>query len=113
VGYKHSDTLIQEISDRVKEEEQVVIVEPSKPIFTNDLKKGDIIIETNGWVGEVWDNAKGNTRVCNVYGYFTEAGSIYAWDIAAKYNTKSRSWERVTITQKQRKAQKDSQWLNG
>ena len=26
---------------------------------------------------------KGNTRVANIHGYFTEAGSIYVWDITS------------------------------
>ena len=50
---------------------------------TNDLKKGTRVLLRNGWEADIWDNRKGNTRVCNVYGDFTEAGSIYAHDIVA------------------------------
>ena len=50
-------------------------------IYTNDLRKGDIVQLRNGWRAEVWDNAKGNTRMCKVYGYETEIGSVYSHDI--------------------------------
>lgn len=48
---------------------------------TNQLKKGHWVILRNGWKAEIWDNMKGNTRVCNVYGIFVEAGSVYAHDM--------------------------------
>ena len=48
---------------------------------TNDLKKGMRIRLRNGWEADVWDNMRGNTRVCNVYGDYTEAGSVYSHDI--------------------------------
>lgn len=54
-------------------------------LLTNDIKKGDLIQETNEWYGEVLDNCRGNIRVCNIHGYFEEAGSIYAWDIKRVY----------------------------
>ena len=52
-----------------------------KEITSNEIKKGDFILQVNGWYGEMLDNMKGNTRVANIHGYFTEAGSIYVWDI--------------------------------
>ena len=52
-----------------------------KEITSNEMKKGDLIVQANGWYGEILDNMKGNTRVANIHGYFTEAGSIYVWDI--------------------------------
>ena len=52
-----------------------------KEITSNEMKKGDFILQVNGWYGEILDNMKGNTRVANIHGYFTEAGSIYVWDI--------------------------------
>ena len=52
-----------------------------KEITSNEIKKGDFILQVNGWYGEILDNMKGNTRVANIHGYFTEAGSIYVWDI--------------------------------
>jgi hypothetical protein len=80
---------------------------------TNDLKKGAKVLlaygdqngdlagsrdlrlavrmkETGGsyhpWEAEVWDNMKGNTRVCNVFGFETEAGSVYSHDILAYWD---------------------------
>ena len=52
-----------------------------KEITSNEMKKGDLILQANGWYGEILDNMKGNIRVANIHGYFTEAGSIYVWDI--------------------------------
>jgi len=52
-------------------------------VKTNELKKGTWVLLANGWHGELWDNARGNTRIVNVYGDFTEAGSVYSHDIVA------------------------------
>lgn len=56
---------------------------------TNDLKKGMWVLLRNGWKAEVWDNMKGNTRVCDVYGDFHEAGSVYSHDMVlwGKFST--------------------------
>ena len=51
------------------------------PIKTNDLKKGDFIIQRNNWKGIIADNMKGNTRMAKVFGNFTEIGSVYSHDI--------------------------------
>ena len=53
-------------------------------MFTNELKKGDRIRLRNGWEAKVEDNLKGNTRMCTVYGDFTEMGSVYSHDIMWK-----------------------------
>jgi len=53
-----------------------------EPILSNDIKEGDVFVQTNGWVGEMVDNMKGNTRVANIHGFFTEAFCIYVWDIS-------------------------------
>ncbi len=50
---------------------------------TNDIKKGTRILLRNGWEATIEDNAKGNTRMCTVYGHFTEMGSVYSHDIVA------------------------------
>jgi len=55
-------------------------------VFTNELKKGDRILQFNGWYGTIKDNAKGNIRIAEVEGFETETGSIYAHDIAFKIN---------------------------
>ena len=51
-------------------------------MFTNELKKGDFIRLKNGWDARIEDNLKGNTRLCTVWGFETEMGSVYSHDIA-------------------------------
>jgi len=51
---------------------------------TNELKKGVRVLLRCGWEAVIADNAKGNTRVCTVYGDFTEMGSVYSHDIIAR-----------------------------
>ena len=53
---------------------------------TNDLKKGDMVMQSNGWKARIEDNMKGNTRLATVYGLYTEMGSIYSHDILHKMN---------------------------
>ena len=55
-------------------------------MFTNELKKGDMVMQRNGWKARLEDNMKGNTRLCTVYGDFTEMGSVYSHDILYKMN---------------------------
>lgn len=50
---------------------------------TNDLKKGDRIILSNGWYATIMDNKKGNIRFCDVEGFEREMGSVYSHDIVA------------------------------
>lgn len=50
-------------------------------MFTNDIKKGTRIQMRNGWLGTMMDNGRGNTRVVEVEGTYTETGSVYAHDI--------------------------------
>jgi hypothetical protein len=52
-----------------------------KTVKSNDLKKGTRIQLKNGWYGTITDNARGNTRMAEIEGYYTEIGSIYATDI--------------------------------
>lgn len=66
--------------EKIKEMFKTAIV--GDPILSNDMKDGDIILQYNGWVGEIVDNARGSRRIANIHGFFTEAGSIYVWDIA-------------------------------
>ena len=54
---------------------------------TNDLKKGTSVQLRNGWKADLVDNMKGNTRCANVFGDFTEMGSVYAHDIVAYKDT--------------------------
>jgi len=48
---------------------------------TNELKKGMRIQLANGWKGTMADNMKGNTRLVEVEGIYTETGSVYSHDI--------------------------------
>lgn len=50
-------------------------------IIPNDIKKGDVGYQKNGWKFEMMDNKKGNIRLAKVYGIVEEMGSIYATDI--------------------------------
>jgi hypothetical protein len=50
-------------------------------VKTNELKKGVMVTLRNGWKARIEDNKKGNTRICTVYGFETEMGSVYAHDI--------------------------------
>ena len=54
-------------------------------MLTNDLKKGARVKLRNGWMATVMDNGRGNTRVCEVEGHYTEMGSVYAHDIVICY----------------------------
>ena len=50
----------------------------------NDLKKGDFVMLRNGWKARIEDNRKGTTRICTVWGFETEMGSVYAHDMVYK-----------------------------
>lgn len=52
---------------------------------TNDLKKGTLIRLRNGWKAKLVDNMHGNIRTAEVYGDFTETGSIYSHNIVGYY----------------------------
>jgi hypothetical protein len=55
-------------------------------MFTNELKKGDMVKLRNGWKARIEDNMKGNTRLATVYGFCEEMGSVYSHDIVHKIN---------------------------
>ena len=71
-------------------------------MLTNDLKKGARVQLRNGWYANVMDNAKGNTRMCEVEGMYTEIGSVYSWDIVQVKVDKE--WLPVDLTVSQTKA---------
>ena len=52
-----------------------------KMVKTNELKKGTHVWLSNGWEADIADNAKGDIRMCKVYGVYTEIGSVYSHDI--------------------------------
>jgi hypothetical protein len=69
-------------------------------MLTNDIKSGAKIVLRNGWKATVKDNKKGNIRVCEVEGYFTEIGSTYVWDWKYLVNDKGEHIP-ITLTGKQ------------
>ena len=78
---------------------------------SNDIKKGMRLKLKNGWYATMQDNTRGNIRLAEVEGYFTETGSIYVWDIeAVKVKNK---WISIELTDKQVKAQKSIEDLGG
>ena len=73
-------------------------------IRTNEIKKGDRILQANGWFGTMKDNMKGNTRMAEVEGLFTEIGSVYSHDIVAAQ--KDGKWRHIEYTDAQNKLRK-------
>ena len=69
---------------------------------TNDIKKGMRIVLRNGWKATMYDNARGNIRMAEVEGHYTEIGSIYAHDIASVESSPG-VWVPVTLTPAQEK----------
>lgn len=76
-------------------------------IYTNDLKKGTRIKLANGWYGTLMDNRKGNVRMAEVEGLYTEMGSVYGHDIVQALVGKE--WMAVAHTPQQTK----SRQMNG
>ena len=73
----------------------------SPAIKTNEIKKGDRILQSNGWFGTMYDNKKGNIRMCEVEGLFTEIGSVYSHDIVAA--RRDEVWQHIEYTEAQNK----------
>lgn len=73
-------------------------------IFTNDLKKGTRVLLASGDGATLMDSKKGNTRLAEVNGIYTEIGSIYAHDI--ELAVIDGEWRAVSKTEAQLKLQK-------
>ena len=69
---------------------------------TNDIKKGTRVQLRCGWYATMYDNMKGNTRMAEVEGIYTECGSVYAHDIV-KAQKADGTWEKVEHTPAQLK----------
>jgi len=67
---------------------------------TNELKKGTRIRMRNGWFGTLVDSKKGNTRMAEIEGMYTEIGSVYAHDIVMARDEHGE-WHKVEHTKKQ------------
>ena len=66
---------------------------------TNDLKNGAYVRLRCGWLATIKDSRKGNIRLAEVYGDFTEIGSVYAHDIEAVLI--DNRWVKIEHTPKQ------------
>jgi hypothetical protein len=70
---------------------------------TNDIKKGDRIKMRNGFLGTMMDNKKGNIRMAQIEGIFTEVGSVYAHDIVEMCPAgKICAWVPIDVTDAQK-----------
>jgi len=76
------------------------IIDVTKPIFTNSLKKGHRVTLKNGWEADLLDNKKGNIRFVKVFGYCTEMGSVYSHNIVS-VSQEGKGYP-VTYTKKQK-----------
>lgn len=78
-------------------------------MLANDIKKGMRVKLKNGWYGTMYDNKKGNIRMCEVEGIETEIGSVYTHEIASvkvapdATDYDSRGWEPVELSDRQAK----------
>mgnify|MGYP006294285893 CR=1 FL=1 len=79
-------------------------------VSIKNVKKGTKVILRNGWKAKVEDNTVNqHTRVCTVYGDYTEMGSVYTTDIVEAYI--DGFWHIVAHTPTQLKAAKNrSAW---
>lgn len=118
-NYKYKEDVIQDVIAKTNTMLQLgllLINAVPEKIYTNDIKKGDIILEFSDqvhewWVGEMWDNMKGVTRVVNVYGWEEEAGSVYSHEIMAVW--KNGEWVEVTHTDAQKKCKENVRVMFG
>ena len=63
-------------------------------VTTKEVRKGTRIVLRDGREGEVLDNLTTRaTRMCKVFGVYTEMGSIYSTDIAEAFV--NGNWEMV------------------
>lgn len=67
---------------------------------TNDIKSGMRFKLANGWYGTMKDNKRGNIRLAEVEGLYTEIGSIYAHDIIS-VEKPDGIWHTIELTKSQ------------
>lgn len=63
------------------------------------------------WEAEIYDNAKGNTRLCNVFGFEEEIGSVYSHDIIGYKTEPTGPWFAVEHTDAQIKLREEVKTL--
>ena len=71
---------------------------------TDDLKKGSMILLRIGWKAKLEDNGHGSIRYAEVYGDYTESGSIYSHNIVGYYL--KGKLHKVKYTESQKKCAK-------
>jgi hypothetical protein len=64
-------------------------------MLTKDLKKGTRVLLRNGWEAKTLGTAKTAAVLCEVYGYYTEMGSVYGHDIM-RYQDENGNWQDIT-----------------
>ena len=68
-------------------------------VTMKDVRKGTRVVLRNGWEAEVLDNLTNRqTRMCKVFGDYTEMGSVYSSDIQSAFL--DGKWEMVVHTTK-------------
>ena len=50
-------------------------------MLTKDIKKGTMVMLRNGWKAKTLGSARNTSCFCEVYGLYTECGSVYSHDI--------------------------------
>lgn len=65
---------------------------------TNEIKSGMKIQLNNGWFAIMRDNKKGNIRMAEVHGIYSEIGSVYSHDIVSVLNPIDNKWYTVEHT---------------
>ena len=73
-------------------------------MLSNDLKNGAKIVLKSGWKATIKDNMRGNTRMAEVQGVYTEIGSIYVHDI--DYAIVEGEMVKIDLTEAQKKLEK-------
>lgn len=56
-------------------------------MHTNELKKGDLVLMTSGFIASIEDNKKGSIhliKILSLAGAYEEMGSSYVWRFTAK-----------------------------
>lgn len=79
-----------------------------------NIRKGAHVMLRNGWEAEVADNTvRQDTRVCKVYGFVTELGSVYSTDIIrVKTDAGWMPVEHTPNQNKNRQARMNMGWEN-
>ena len=108
--YKYQQDFIDKLVER-QAKNKVLLIDGTEglEILSNDLKKGDLVINRVGWIAELWDSKKGSIRIANVYGFCTEAGSIEMYNQIAYWNKEMERWCKIQLTEKQIK---EKEWYD-